>query len=517
MWKIANTLAPRTAGHPVAGARRLWLSLACLFAMTGSSAADLLWGVNGHPFNAYRGISIEQQLDYIRDLGMKSYRVNISGVDSVAKLAELVKAGKERGIQILPVITPDLDLDHGTVDELYAQAYSLAETLVSRFKDDITVWELGNEMENYAILLPCEIQDDGAQYNCSWGPAGGIATSDYFSPRWVKVSAVLRGLSDATIAVDPTIGKAMGTAGWGHRAAFTRMRQDGIRWDISAWHLYEGDPEEAFKFLATFGKPIWLTEFNYSGGSQRGEKQQAEGLVETMTLLRKYQSLYGVQAAHIYELLDEPYWAPSYEAFMGLVRLKKRDDGLWTPSGQKPAYDAVKQIIAGGNADPVSPMVSTASPQLPDQTSAPSPAAADATHPCLLDAFDKSVFNHANQVAYAYCLVLRRMPSPSEQWSAVVAMKKDPSIVPTLMRMLNSVEFKTNSLPAGLGNAEYVTILYRLLLGREPDNNGLSTYVSKLNNGETSGEQIMAELINSYEFRSRHTILFSNDPKQAVQ
>ncbi|RWO15629.1 MAG: hypothetical protein EOS08_28735, partial [Mesorhizobium sp.] len=284
--------------------------------MTASCAADLLWGVNGHPFTAYPGISIEQQLDYVRDLGMKSYRVNISSLDSATKLAELVKAGKERGVEILPVIIPDLDLDNESVDDLYAQAYHLASTLVSRFKDDIRVWELGNEMENYAILMPCEMRDSGIQYNCSWGPASGTETSHYFSPRWAKVSSVLRGLSDATIAVDPTIRKAMGTAGWGHRAAFTRMLQDGIRWDISVWHLYGGDPEEAFKFLATLGRPIWLTEFNHAGGSQEGESQQADGLVQMMTLLRRYQSPYGLEAAHLYELLDEPYWAPSYEAFM---------------------------------------------------------------------------------------------------------------------------------------------------------------------------------------------------------
>ncbi|TIQ82944.1 MAG: hypothetical protein E5X64_35460, partial [Mesorhizobium sp.] len=224
----------------------------------------------------------------------------------------------------------------------------------------------------------------------------GTETSDYFSPRWAKVSAVLRGLSDATIAVDPTIRKAMGTAGWGHRAAFTRMLQDGIKWDISVWHLYEGDPEDAFKFLATFGQPIWLTEFNYSGGSQRGEKQQAEGLVQTMTLLRRYQSLYGLEAAHIYELLDETYWAPSYEAFMGLVRLKKREDGLWAPSGRKLAYDAVKKVIANGNAGSSSPTVSMKSSPPAAQTSAPPVADAGAVHPCSLDAFDKSAFNHAN-------------------------------------------------------------------------------------------------------------------------
>ncbi|WP_292484022.1 DUF4214 domain-containing protein [Mesorhizobium sp.] len=517
MQRPTNPSQPGSVGRAVGATRRLWTTLACLLGMTASGAADLLWGVNGHPFNAYSGISIEQQLDYVSDLGMKSYRVNISSADSATKLAELVEAGKQRGVQILPVITPDLDLDNGTVDDLYAQAYDLASTLVSRFKDDIRVWELGNEMENYAILMPCEMQDSGIQYNCSLGPAGGTETSDYFSPRWAKVSAVLRGLSDATIAVDATIRKAMGTAGWGHRAAFTRMLQDGIRWDISVWHLYEGDPEEAFKFLATLGRPIWLTEFNYAGGSQRGEKQQADALVQTMTLLRRYQSPYGLEAAHIYELLDEPYWAPSYEAFMGLVRLKTRGDGLWAPSGRKPAYDAVKKAIANGNAGSSSSTVARDSLPPADQTSVPPVAGIGAFHPCSLDAFDKSVFNHANQIAYAYCLVLRRMPSPSEQWREVIAMKKDPSIVPLLTKMLLSVEFRTDNQPVGLGNAQFVALLYRTLLGRDPDGQGLSAYVSKLDSDEASGEQIVAELIHSYEFRSRHSVLFANEPNQAVQ
>lgn len=513
MQRPTNPSQPGSVGRAVAATRRLWTTLACLLGMTASGAADLLWGVNGHPFNAYPGISIEQQLDYVRDLGMKSYRVNISSADSASKLAELVKAGKERGIQILPVITPDLDLDNAAVDDLYSQAYDLAATLVSRFKDDIRVWELGNEMENYAILMPCEMRDSGIQYNCSWGPASGTETTHYFSPRWAKVSAVLRGLSDATIAVDPTIRKAMGTAGWGHRAAFTRMLQDGIRWDISVWHLYGGDPEEAFKFLATLGRPIWLTEFNHPGGSQEGESQQAEGLVQAMTLLRRYQSPYGLEAAHIYELLDETYWAPSYEAFMGLVRLKKRGDGLWAPSGPKPAYDAVKKAIANGNAGSSSSTVARESLPPADQTSVPSVPSISASHPCSLDAFDKSVFNHANQIAYAYCLILRRMPSPAEQWRAVVAMKKDPSIAPTLTKMLLSVEFRTDNQPVGLGNAQFVTLLYRTLLGREPDGHGLSAYVSRLDSDEASGEQIVAEFIHSYEFRSRHTVLFPNEPQ----
>ncbi|WP_292530787.1 hypothetical protein, partial [Mesorhizobium sp.] len=49
---------PGSVGRAVGATRRLWTTLACLLGMTASGAADLLWGVNGHPFNAYSGISI---------------------------------------------------------------------------------------------------------------------------------------------------------------------------------------------------------------------------------------------------------------------------------------------------------------------------------------------------------------------------------------------------------------------------------------------------------------------------
>jgi hypothetical protein len=284
---------------------RLAAIVASLLAAASTPAsADLLWGVNGHPIVSYPGIPIEKQLDFIRDLGLKSYRVNVSADDEADSLARLVDAAKTRGIEILPVMTPSLDLDKENPDQLYGQARKLAVSFGTRFKNDIRVWELGNELENYAIIKPCEKRDDGSQYPCAWGPAGGTGALDYYGPRWVKVSAVLKGLSDGMTAVDPGIRKALGTAGWGHIGAFARMKQDGIAWDISVWHMYGEDPEWAFREIAGYGKPIWVTEFNNPYGSQRSERQQADGLKQTMTRLRELQGKYKVEAAHIYELLD---------------------------------------------------------------------------------------------------------------------------------------------------------------------------------------------------------------------
>ena len=66
-----------------------------------------------------------------------------------------------------------------------------------------------------------------------------------------------------------------------------------------------------------------------------------------MQRLREMQRTYNIEAAHVYELLDEPYWAPSYEATMGLVTLEKEAAGVWALGRPKTAYHTVKQLITG--------------------------------------------------------------------------------------------------------------------------------------------------------------------------
>ena len=393
------------------------LAAAALPAAAQDLGRDLMWGVNGHPFTSYPGVSIEQQLEYIRDLGMTSYRVNVESAGAAPALARLARAAKERGIAILPVVTPKYDLDKAAAEDLYAKARQLAVALISPLKDDIRVWELGNEMENYAIIQPCEQQDDGVQYNCAWGPAGGRTAVEYYGPRWAKVSAVLKGLSDGTVFVDPTIRKAMGTAGWGHTGAFARMQQDGIKWDISVWHMYGQDPEWAFKTLAAFNRPIWVTEFNNPGGSHTSTREQADGLVRAMTRLRQLQRAYKVEAAHVYELMDETYWAPDYEAFMGLVGLVRRGSRGWMPGAPKPAFVAIKQLIA---------LSDSAAPVAPD---------------CHLNPHNRLSAPASMLVSYAHCLVLGRAvdEAGSKNWTA--ALQKGTTVPQMLQAMVDSAEF----------------------------------------------------------------------------
>lgn len=316
----------------------------------GTAKADVIWGANGHPLVSYSGVSIETQLDLLLALGMRSYRVDVYRPDQLERLRKIIQAGKMRGIEILPVLIPQVDFAKQSEAELHAAGYDFAHLYVSAFKKQVAVWELGNETEIHALIRPCEMRDDGTKYPCEWGIAGGVGVLDYYGPRYVKVAALLRGLSEGARAASPTVRRAIGTAGWGHLGFFERIKNDGIAWEITVWHMYGGDPEGAFKVLAKLGKPIWVTEFNHPLGSQKGEAEQAAGLKALMVRLRALSAPYGIEAAHVYELLDEPYWAPDYEAFMGLVRLRANPPEGWAVAGPKPAFRAVKEVIAGRKA-----------------------------------------------------------------------------------------------------------------------------------------------------------------------
>jgi hypothetical protein len=310
--------------------------------------ADILWGVNGHPLTSYPGVAPEDQVRLLAELGLKSYRVDVTATEQMDRVAALLAEAKPRGIAILPVLIPPVNLARQDEATLYKASFDFARSFATRFGSEISVWELENELENFAIIQPCEMRDDGTQYPCEWGPAGGVGELDYVGARVRKVEAVMRGLSEGVRSVSPTALRAMGSAGWGHVGIFGRFLHDGLAWDISVWHLYGQDPEWAFKALAALGKPIWVTELNYPlGSSKEGEEKQAQGLASMMARIANLSDTYKVQAAFIYELCDEPYWAPSFEASMGLVRLDPGPGkGGWTVGARKAAFAAVKAEAA---------------------------------------------------------------------------------------------------------------------------------------------------------------------------
>jgi Domain of unknown function (DUF4214)/Glycosyl hydrolase catalytic core len=478
-------------------------TLAAVALLAGSLCASaqeqrFIWGVNGHPLVSYPGVSIEEQLDAVHDLGLTSYRVDLQGEDQAGGLAELVAEGKKRGIEILPAVTPRFDLDKETPEALRKQSYDLAFALVSRFKGDIKVWELGNELENYAILRRCESHDSGMPRLCIFGDASGNSPSDYSKARWAKASAVLKGLTEGAHAADPSVRRAIGTAGWGHVGAFQLMKADGIDWDISIWHMYGEDPEWAFKELSQYEKPIWVTEYNNPRGSENGKEEQVKGLIKTMTRLSELEKVYEVEAAHIYELMDEPYWGEGYESVMGLIEMQKDGAGGWKMGDRKPAFVAVKDYLDSIGARPAQPIVVARNCELKPPVHAGEPAMSEA-------------------LSYAYCLTLGRAPDGSGLAGWVTRLKSDMSMSEVVIALMDNAEFEDRNDVAHLSAREYVSLVYRYLLGREPSAEAAQQAAADLGAGKPHAE-LIAALVNGKDFRNLHPVLFGKlaDTAQAA-
>jgi hypothetical protein len=307
------------------------------------------------------------------------------------------------------------------------------------------------------------------------------------------------GLTEGARAADPGAKLAVGTAGWGHIGAFERMKADGIEWDISVWHMYGEDPEWALKKLREYKHPIWITEFNNSQGSQNGKEQQVQGLVQQMSRLSELQQAYGVEAAHIYELLDEPYWGKDFEAVMGLVELKKDDNGLWIPGDRKPAFDAVKTRIAGAVASASTPHEITIERKCELNPEAASTGAVDAKA----------------AVSYSFCLVLGRQPDGSGLTGYASRVAGGLPISQVLIDILNSEEFAKRHDAAKLTTDEYVRLIYRVMLGVEPSAAALKEAAGVLAD-EKSRVQFQRRLIDSAAFRTQHAALFESPPAVAA-
>ncbi|MFV0295169.1 MAG: glycosyl hydrolase, partial [Hyphomicrobiaceae bacterium] len=455
------------------------------------------------------GVDFDEQLSLVADLGLTSYRVDVPSILKANALETLIDKGRKLGIDILPILIPPGDLDKDTPEGLYKKANNFATFFVTRFAHKVKVWELGNELENYAILQPCEYMDDGRQYDCASGPASGVSPLEYEGKRWRKVSSVLKGLSDATIAAAPHALKAMGTAGWGHVGAFERMRDDGIKWDISVWHNYDGKFEWGLKRVAKFGKPIWITEFNNDRGSQNGDVVQAEGLARSITEIRRLRNAYNVRAAHIYELLDETYWAPDYEGYMGLAYLDKGAGKSWRVGGPKPAYCSVRTMLRGGYR------IGLGSATTPGNSGARRDlAATDATdmltpvRSCNLCTFAARDVPLETAISYSYCLSLGHPHDGGglEAWSRDVRQGKVK--LASIRRSMLDLKLETIK-AATLNDSAFVTYVRRLLLDAEPVSIEHWSLVHALQQRRLTREQVIDRIFASSRFRWMHPTLFN--------
>lgn len=88
---------------------------------------DFYWGVNGHPFSAYPGIRLHEQIDAAAELGARYYRVNLRRSTPTNRLQHLVAEGAREDVRILPILMPPLPLSDNDPETLYEASYEFAE------------------------------------------------------------------------------------------------------------------------------------------------------------------------------------------------------------------------------------------------------------------------------------------------------------------------------------------------------------------------------------------------------
>ncbi|MDD5320823.1 MAG: glycosyl hydrolase [Methylococcales bacterium] len=276
------------------------------------SSSKVVWGAVGHndrptdnqyPYNA---ISLSRQVALLKEAGLRAYR---SGCTEQT-CSELVTILSRNGMIFLRSIElrPDDKLDEHAN---YGRGYHHAFNEASKYRGKIKFYEASNELDTWTKMLA-----DGAE---------GI---QYNPIRYHKARGFLKGLVDGIHKADPEAKVLVDNAGWCHYGFLNSLWEDGLRWDITAVHWYSdhGNIEKAgcrnanvAKIHASFGKPIWITEFNKkSSVTEDDQEAAAVWISDFMNQINRIAPKYNIQAAFVYELFDEPTLTGG-EQFYGIL------------------------------------------------------------------------------------------------------------------------------------------------------------------------------------------------------
>ena len=99
-------------------------------------------------------------------------------------------------------------------------------------------------------------------------------------------------------------------------------------------------------------------------------------------------------------------------------------------------------------------------------------------------------------VTRLYLLVLARAPEQGGVDSWVQKIQQDGSVVPTVLAFFHSPEF----LSRNTSNKQFLTICYRTFLNRDPDLTGFNAFLTALQAGQLTRDNLLDLFIDSQEF-----------------
>lgn len=228
---------------------------------------ELVWGVVGHAdngaaFPVYRTIGAAIAIQKVKELGMERYRVDTVEVADAPTgntfFDAVLAAADAQGVSLLPVLsTTKVNTTDLPIEQVYELNFTKAKNFATFYRGRFTHVEVLNEIDNAAIIA-----------------GDGSLVSHYDSAKLARYAAVFRGLCDGLKAGDPAVKRLVGTAGWYHYGFIDYLNSQGVEFEILAWHWYSvmGSMQRVMNRLATYGKPIWITEFNRWEGTYFGTR-----------------------------------------------------------------------------------------------------------------------------------------------------------------------------------------------------------------------------------------------------
>jgi hypothetical protein len=114
-------------------------------------------------------------------------------------------------------------------------------------------------------------------------------------------------------------------------------------------------------------------------------------------------------------------------------------------------------------------------------------------------------------VTRLYQQVLNRAPDPAGLQGHLTDIQTFGSVVPTVLAFFHSPEF----LGRNTSNTDFLTICYHTFLNREPDQAGFNAFLTDLQSGLRTRDNLLGIFIDSAEFRTLASFLPPQDPVTA--
>jgi hypothetical protein len=280
------------------------------------------WGVGGHPLSGGVWNDPATQMATMAQRGLSTYRFDVpltkDKPNAMADVRKLLALAKLKGITLHPILYVPFTWGDATDGGKYpateagleAQGYDRVLPMVTKFANQITDWELQNELS----LLPNFKSGDGS------------AAGDYATPLAKQWAAVLRGMARAVHDVRAKTGQPLRTVVDTVYADFgfiPFLEAQGVQIDKLAYHYYYSAATNPYKLavpkgsadlfeeLHKIGKPVIINEFN-AGEIYAPLKNQtyddANALLSMKTHLDYLvaQTTANIEGLEFYELYDEP-------------------------------------------------------------------------------------------------------------------------------------------------------------------------------------------------------------------